>query len=258
MSRHRFYAPPSEITGSSITLSPDETHHLARVLRLRPGDPVSAFDGLGAEYSCTVAHVSGNRAMLEIIEQLTDVVESPLPLTLAQALAKGEKFDFIVQKATELGVTRVVPIVTEHSDVRIADEKTDRRLARWRRVALEASKQCGRRILVQIEPPLSFTEFLHCENPRSAAASSAEPPLMLVFTERGGVAIDRLLSGHPLGSSVVAVIGPEGGWSDAETAAMADFGCQAVTLGRRTLRTETAAIAALALIQHALGDLSRQ
>src|SRR5262249_2642111 len=146
-------------------LSPDETHHLARVLRLRSGDQVSVFDGAGAEYSCAVAQVSGNQAILKVIERLTDVVDSPLPLTLAQALAKGEKFDFIVQKATELGVRRIVPIVTEHSDVRISDEKTDRRLGRWRRVALEASKQCGRRLLVQIEPPLSFTEFLHCENP---------------------------------------------------------------------------------------------
>src|SRR5215470_7338608 len=157
MSRHRFYAPPTEITGSSITLSPDETHHLARVLRLRPGDQVSVFNGLGAEYSCTVAHLSGNHATLEIIEQLTDEVESPLQLTLAQALAKGEKFDFIVQKATELGIRRIVPILTEHSDVRIADEKTLRRLGRWRRVALEAAKQCGRRLLVQIEPPLSLS-----------------------------------------------------------------------------------------------------
>src|SRR5262249_55242984 len=215
MSRHRFYASPTEITSSSITLSPDETHHLARVLRLRPGDQVSVFNGLGAEYSCTVDHVSGNQATLEIIEQLTDAVESPLPLTLAQALAKGEKFDFIVQKATELGVRRIVPIVTEQGDVKIADEKTDRRLGRWRRVALEASKQCGRRLLVQIEPPLSFIEFLHCENPRSGATLSAEPPLMLVFTERGGAAIDRLLSSHRAGSSGIAVIGPEGGWSEA-------------------------------------------
>src|SRR5215470_9764651 len=183
MSRHRFYAPPTEITGSSITLSPDETHHLARVLRLRPGDQVSVFNGLGAEYSCTVDHVSGNQATLEIIEQLTDAVESPLPLTLAQALAKGEKFDFIVQKATELGVRRIVPIVTEQSDVRLADERAGRRLERWRRVPLEL-----------------------------------------------------VLSLHPSPAQVTAIVGPEGGWSDAELRAMTEFGCQTITLGPRTLR----------------------
>ena len=257
MSRHRFYASLPEITGSSITLSPEESHHLSRVLRLRPGDFVSAFDGQGSEYLCSVANTSGNQAALEIIEPLVDHVESPLPLTLAQALAKGEKFDFIVQKATELGVKRIVPIVTEHSDVRIADEKADRRLLRWQRIALEALKQCGRRVLVHIEPPLAFTEFLNCENPRSDAALAAELPLMLAFSEKGGDPIDTVVSAYRSGSSVVAVIGPEGGWSDAETRAMLEFGCQCVTLGRRTLRTETAAIAALTLIQHTLGDLSR-
>jgi len=184
-------------------------------------------------------------------------VESPCPLTLAQALAKGDKFDFIVQKATELGVSRIVPIATEHSDVRIADERADRRLGRWRRVALEALKQCGRRVLVQIESPLSFTEFLHCENPRSAGVPTAELPLMLAFTERGGMPIDRAISGHRDGAHVIAVVGPEGGWSDGEISAMLEFGCQTITLGPRVLRTETAAIAAITLIQHALGDLSR-
>ncbi|HKF55443.1 MAG TPA: 16S rRNA (uracil(1498)-N(3))-methyltransferase [Blastocatellia bacterium] len=257
MNRHRFYASPPEISGSTITLSPEESHHLGRVLRLKSGDHVSAFDGLGSEYLCSVANASGNQATLDIIEPLADQVESHLSLTLAQALAKGEKFDFIVQKATELGVRRIVPIVTEHSDVRIADEKADRRLLRWQRIALEAVKQCGRRVLLQIEPPLAFTEFLNCENPRSDAALSAELPLMLAFTEKGGDPIGSVISAYRPGSPVVAVIGPEGGWSDLETRAMLEFGCQCVTLGRRTLRTETAAIAAVTLIQHALGDLSR-
>jgi len=257
MSRHRFYAPPAEITGSSITLSPDESHHLSRVLRLRPGDQVSVFDGVGSEYTCKVSHSSGSRVVLEIIGQLTDQVESPLNLTLAQALVKGEKFDFIVQKATELGVSRIVPIVTEHSDVRIADEKADRRLGRWRRVALEALKQCGRRVLLQIEPPQPFTEFLHCENPQSDDRTSGEVALMLAFTESGGASIDSLLAEHRGGAPVTAVIGPEGGWSDAELRSMAEFGCHSVTLGRRILRTETASVVAIALIQHALGDLSR-
>lgn len=257
MSRPRFYAPPTEITGSVITLGPAESHHLSRVLRLRAGDRVSVFDGLGAEYSCRITNSSGNRALLDIVGQLTDEVESPLHLTLAQALAKGEKFDFIVQKATELGVRRIVPIVTDQSDVRLADERAGRRLERWRRVALEALKQCGRRLLVQLEAPLSFTEFLHCENPRSDRSPGIESPLMLAFTEEGGAPLDLVLSLHPSPAQVTAIVGPEGGWSDAELRAMTEFGCQTITLGPRTLRTETAAITAVTLIQHALGDLSR-
>jgi 16S rRNA (uracil1498-N3)-methyltransferase len=212
---------------------------------------------MGTEYLCQVSHLTGNQVILEITGQFTDEVESPLNLTLAQALAKGEKFDFIVQKATELGVRRIVPIITEHSDVRVDDERADRRLIRWRRVALEALKQCGRRRLVQIESPLSFTEFLHCENPRSDNGAVDEAPLMLSFTEKDGMPIDHALAYRPTAGHATAVIGPEGGWSAAELRAMAEFGCHTVTLGRRILRTETAAITAVALIQHALGDLSR-
>src|SRR5262249_36623462 len=112
MASHRFFALPEHITGSQVVLSSDETHHLARVLRLGIGDEVFVFDGAGSEYRTVVRAVTSNRATLDIEERLADSVESPLRLTLAQALAKGEKFDLIVQKATELGVTRIVPLIT--------------------------------------------------------------------------------------------------------------------------------------------------
>lgn len=247
MQRRRFYAAPDSIDGSTINLSTDETHHLARVLRLHPGDEAFAFDGCGQEYRCAFQAIKDNRARLEIIETLTDEVESPIRLTLAQAIAKGEKFDLVVQKATELGASCVIPLVTEHADVKLSDEKSEKRIERWRRISLEALKQCGRRRLVEIKPPLALKDLLE---------TSANAGTLLVFSERGGGAITTALSEAIDKKHVTAIIGPEGGWSADELALFDERGARSITLGPRTLRTETAAITALALIQHALGDLS--
>ena len=247
MSRRRFYATPDTIDGSTINLSHDETHHLTRVLRLRPGSEVFVFDGCGKEYRCSFLTVKENRARLEISEALSDEVESSVHVTLAHGLAKGEKFDFIVQKATELGVSNIAPLVTDHADVRLSDEKSEKRLDRWRRISLEALKQCGRRRLVEIEPPVALKDFLNVDRTRNTA---------LVFSERGGVSIADALSRAVDKTTVTALVGPEGGWSDEELTLLDERQAIAVTLGPRILRTETAAIVALTLIQHVLGDLS--
>jgi 16S rRNA (uracil1498-N3)-methyltransferase len=244
MQRRRFYAPPEEISESGVILSRDETHHLARVLRLRAGDEVFVFDGRGREFLCRLADVESSRARLEIIQPLNDVVESRLDLTLAQSLAKGEKFDLVVQKATELGVRRIIPLATEQGDVKIDDEKASKRLERWRRISLEALKQSGRRTIVEIATPIALKDFLD-----SVAGA------MLVFSERGGLRLHDALDGISKNSAITILIGPEGGWSDAEIALLVERGAKAVTIGPRVLRTETAAIVAAALIQHALGDM---
>jgi 16S rRNA (uracil1498-N3)-methyltransferase len=248
MQRRRFYAAPDSVNGSTVNLSRDETHHLARVLRLRPGDEAFAFDGCGREYRCTFQAIKDDRARLEIIETLADQIESPVHLTLAQALAKGEKFDLIIQKATELGATRIIPLVTEHTDVKLSDGKSEKRMERWQRISLEALKQCGRRRLVDIKPPLALGSLLGPNAPAGA---------LFVFSERGGVSITTALLSEAVDKkNVTAIIGPEGGWSDDELALLNLRGARSITLGPRILRTETAAIVAMALIQHALGDLS--
>jgi 16S rRNA (uracil1498-N3)-methyltransferase len=252
MQRRRFYAAPDEIGESFINLSRDESHHLARVLRLRDGDEAFAFDGCGREYRCRVSRVDAQTARLEIIEALADAIESPLDLTLAQALAKGEKFDLVVQKAAELGVRRIVPLVTEHGDVRLNDERAEKRAERWRRIALEALKQSGGRRLVTIQAPAALADFI------TSTKSESAPPVLLVFSERGGLAVNRALGEVSAAQPVIACVGPEGGWSDDELEMMASYGARFVTLGPRILRTETAAIVAVTLIQHRLGDLSRE
>ncbi|HJQ25111.1 MAG TPA: 16S rRNA (uracil(1498)-N(3))-methyltransferase [Blastocatellia bacterium] len=253
MQRRRFYATPASIGESLIHLSSEESHHLARVLRLREGDEAFVFDGCGREYRCRVAQTDARVARLEIVEALADEVESPLDLTLAQALVKGEKFELIVQKATELGVRKIVPLITANADLKLSEERAEKRAERWRRIALEALKQSGGRRLVDIQSPLALADFITATQEQSAA-----PPVLLVFSEHGGAAVNEVLSNEDYARRVIALIGPEGGWDTGELDLLAASGARAVTLGPRILRTETAALAAVALIQHRLGDLSRE
>ena len=245
MQRHRFYAPTSGTTPSRITLGPEESHHLARVLRLAEGARVFAFDGEGREYECEVARVSKQAAELAVLTQLTDEVESPLRLALGQALIKGDKFDWVVQKATELGVTRIVPLATDYGDARRSDERAEHRLQRWRRIALEAVKQCGRRRLVEIAEPVSFAEF----------CAKEEAQQKWFFSERGGRSLREAAAEGRSRTSLTLAVGPEGGWSEAEMRLADSHGFTHIHIGTRILRTETAAVAAVALAQHLLGDL---
>ena len=244
--RHRFYALKSQISDSQITLDGDEAHHLSRVLRLGEGDHVFVFDGEGREWECDITSVGKRETGLAILRQLADEVESPLHLTLAQALIKGDKFDWVVQKATELGVTRIVPLLTDHSDVKIgkarAEERAEARLLRWRRISMEALKQSGRRRLVEIVEPIRFTDF--CESNVSVNN--------LIFSERGGRRLQEITTSP---TQVSVSIASEGGWSDRELQTAEANNFIAVHLGARILRTETAAIAAVTLAQHLFGDL---
>ncbi|MDX2029770.1 MAG: 16S rRNA (uracil(1498)-N(3))-methyltransferase [Blastocatellia bacterium] len=248
MQRHRFHATPSHIDAATIHLDADEAHHLARALRLGPGDRVFVFDGLGHEWECEVAQAGKRDAELRILHRLENIVEAPLAITLAQALVKGDKFDWIVQKTTELGVARIVPLVTDHSDVRLnkgrGEERVEQKLQRWRRIALEAVKQCGRRHLVEIAEPVDFAAFCEAET------------ASWILSERGGRSLRDAADAPPLHADRITLcIGSEGGWSDAELTAAESHGLTPVSLGPRILRTETAAVAAVALAQHLLGDL---
>lgn len=246
MQRHRFYAAPSDIGNSLITLEGDQAHHLSRVLRLGPGAHVFVFDGQGAEFEGEVASVGRASAEVRILSRLENVVESPLRLTLGQALVKGDKFDWIIQKTAELGVTRIVPLATEHSDVLLREGRAEHRLQRWRRIALEAVRQCGRRRLVEIVEPKSFAEFCEVDNDE----------LKLIFSEQGGRSLREVTAEFkaPV-RAVTLAIGPEGGWHQGESTLAGCHDFIPVHLGARILRTETAAIAAVTLAQHLFGDL---
>src|SRR5215468_5546387 len=206
MQRHRFYAPPSSFTESRVTLDAEESHHLTRVLRLSEGAMVFVFDGVGAEYECEVARVAKREVELSLLRRLDGAVESPLRLTLAQALIKGDKFDWVIQKATELGVTRIVPLVTDHSDIKRAEDRAWQRLQRWRRISLEALKQCGRRRLVEVCEPAPFDEF----------CGSAARDACLIFSERGGGSLVEVSTKLRDINQLSLCVASEGGWSEGE------------------------------------------
>jgi len=255
MSRRRFYAPPAAFAsdGAQVTLAREETQHLRSVLRLKAGDEVFVFDGEGCEFACVV--VSDGRGGATELAVRGRVApqrpESPLQLTLAVALLKGEKFDFVVQKATELGVMRIVPVTTKRADVRLHDGRDSaQRLARWGRLALEAAKQSGRARVPRVSAPVECNSLL-------ASVPDAEfstPRLM--FTERLGRGIvETMKEWTELPGTIIALVGPEGGWDDEEIAVAHAAGWQLVMLGGRTLRAETAALVAASLLQHLCGDL---
>jgi 16S rRNA (uracil1498-N3)-methyltransferase len=249
----RFYAPPDAFApgGLTVTLEPDETRHLRDVLRLGRGDEVFVFDGEGREFACVVDRVGRDAAALSVSGEVAPArPESPLRLTLAVALLKGEKFDLVAQKATELGVERIVPVVTKLADVRLRDDvDATRRTARWQRIALEAAKQSGRARVPSIDAPVTFQALIE-------SAGTNDEGLSLIFSERDGRGLVEAITEHARRTRrVLALVGSEGGWTDEEIRQASEAGWSVVTLGGRTLRAETAAITVAALLQHMMGDL---
>src|SRR6185295_15863335 len=239
MTRRRFHAPPAafNVTDQTVTLAADEARHLRDVLRLKAGDEVYVFDGVGREFRCTVTRQAAELHIETEVEPAKP--ESQLQLNLGVALLKGEKFDLVVQKATELGVQRITPLVTRYADIHLRDQSdAAKRVTRWQRIALEAAKQSGRAFVPEISLPVGFDSI----NPEG---------LCVMFSERGGESLEIL----PSSKTITALIGSEGGWSDEEleSARARDF--HVITLGGRILRAETAAITVTALLQYLFGDL---
>ena len=258
MTRRRFYAPPAafEPDQKSATLSAEETRHLRDVLRLDSGDEIYVFDGAGREFHCAVQTIAKDSTELLVISEVEPTCsESPLHLTLAIALLKGDKFDLAIQKATELGVKRIVPLDTERADVRLRDrEDAHKRVTRWRRIALEAAKQTGRAFVPVISTPLTFNFLLMMSAVEDK--ESATNVARIMFSERLGRSLPEATKSFPeRPTEIVALVGPEGGWTDEEIELAREGGWEIVTLGGRTLRAETAVIVVAALLQHRFGDL---
>jgi 16S rRNA (uracil1498-N3)-methyltransferase len=239
----RFYAPPGDFAGGKITLGQEETRHLRDVLRLRAGDEARVFDGAGREFSCAIETISKKETILRVAGEVTPAApRSNLELTLAVALLKGEKFDLVVQKAVELGVSRLVPLITARCDVKLKNSQDfAKRRERLERIALEACKQSGRADLMTVEDLSAHEKFI----------ATAEGTRVL-FAERNGGRFSALAPA----ARMTAAIGPEGGWEDSEIEAARAAGWEIVTLGGRILRAETAAIAVAALLEHRFGDFN--
>jgi len=215
-----------------VTLAGDEAHHLLHVLRLHPGDEVVLFDGAGAQYRAVITHCEAKTATARKLEALP-LHEPPLELVMAVAIPKSDKMTLIVQKLTELGAGRIIPLLSKQTDVG-AKAGLSEKIIRWRRVALEACKQSGRARLPRIDEPLHFEELLTLQL----------PPRRFLASPGGSGG----LGNQPKEASCIVAIGPEGGWTDDEISAAADRGFKKIGLGPWTLRTETAAIAAAAIL----------
>jgi 16S rRNA (uracil1498-N3)-methyltransferase len=216
-----------------------QAHYIGRVLRHAAGDAVQLFDGSGQEYLGALIEVGKKAVRVELREQLAGQAESPLRIHLGQGLSRGERMDWAIQKATELGVCEITPIVSERCEVRLKDERADKRLAHWRQVAISACEQCGRSVLPVIHAPITLAEW----------QAHVQAELKLVLHP-----VAAPLESHARPHSLAFLIGPEGGLSEAEVAQAKAAGFHAARLGPRVLRTETAPVVALAVAQQLWGD----
>ena len=244
---HRIRLHSTLQNGACVTLSAAQAHYVARVLRLRAGDTIAAFDGAGHEWRLRLTRVSGKQVQAEIIaSQLADTT-ALAPVILGQALPKSAKMDLIVEKCSELGLTTLVPLYTDRTVVRETPARLPARLARWKRIAEAAAKQCGRHTLLNVQTPQPLADF--CRNYHPIAAK------ILCWEGEDQEGIRQYLDSQRDAESYVVLIGPEGGWADAEVELARTHGFVPVSLGPRVLRTETAAIAITSLIRYSRGDL---
>ena len=241
----RFHVHTESAAGERVSFDADEAHHLARVLRLGPGDLVQAVDGHGHALTVRVTEVGARGALGLVVSRTARPTESLLDLTLVQGIVKGDKLEGIIRMATELGVCRVAPIVTERTIARAAPARWPHRLERWRRVAKEAAKQSGRAVIPDVEPPRALDEWL---------ASPRPPGLVVCFWESETNGLDAVLPAGGVARASV-IVGPEGGFSEGEVARLRAAGSLVAGLGPRILRADTAGPVALALLQSRYGDL---
>ena len=239
----RVHVPGPLAAGSRRTLEGDAANHITRVLRLRPGDPLTLFDGGGAEHPARIEELRRSAVVVTVGDPCAPRRESPLRLTLAQGISRGERMDWVVQKSTELGVSRIVPVQTERAVVKLDSRQADRKLHHWQGIAIAACEQSGRNTVPPIATPLGLDEFLRDVDARATR---------LLLSPAGALRIDDLAAPE---DQIIVLIGPEGGLAEAEQRAALAAGFRAVQLGPRVLRTETAAVAALTLLQHRFGDL---
>jgi 16S rRNA (uracil1498-N3)-methyltransferase len=230
-----------------VLLPDDELHHLVRVRRVREGSLFEALDlEEGVAYLCTLSR-EGKQWFGQIVEILKTGFEPKLEITLVQALIKKDRFEWVIQKATELGVTQIIPLITHRTEIRLNDHRERKKIQRWNRITVEAVKQCGRTKLPSVSSPVSLKEIIHevSDSPRFVCDESAQQPL------------SQVLKGYEGLKACMLFIGPEGGWDEQDRLLFREVETDTVKLGPRILRAETAAITALSILQYELGDIGR-
>jgi 16S rRNA (uracil1498-N3)-methyltransferase len=242
-----FFVDPGAITPPTIRLVGDLLHHLRDSLRLHPGDLLTLNDGCGTRYRVEVTHVTSQAIDSRIIDQQTDQTRKTSPIVLGQALIKGDKMDWVIQKATELGVDTIVPVHSTHSVIKPRPERLDHQRSRWERIARDAAQQSERWTIPTVADPTDLAQI--CRQYASVSVKG-----MLAERSSGpSLATMPLPQDHQ--DPIILLVGPEGGWAPDEQRLAAEQGFHPLTLGPRILRAETAAIAALSILQSRLDEM---
>ncbi|MFT7287694.1 MAG: 16S rRNA (uracil1498-N3)-methyltransferase [Halieaceae bacterium] len=246
MRRPRFFSRESPGADGSLTLQAEPSRHIAKALRMQPGDALYLFDGSGQEYAGSIESVARDRVTVSTGPGETIDRESPLRITLAIALSRGDRMDLIVQKATELGVQTIWPVLSERTGVRLDAQRLAKKRGHWERIAISACEQCGRNRLPDIDDAAPLARVLE----QASGEHGGESMLRLIMHPTAGESILPAAS-----TSLCLLVGPEGGFSDGEVDQALAAGFQSLQLGPRILRTETAPIAAISMLQARWGDL---
>tara|TARA_R110000868_G_scaffold10639_4_gene51631 strand:+ start:30784 stop:31512 length:729 start_codon:yes stop_codon:yes gene_type:complete len=242
MRQSRIYHPHPLTPNTSIVLTDSAANYLANVLRLKPGAELILFNGQGGEYSAEVTSVNKRKVEVTLHQYIEKNIESPLALHLGQGISRGERMDIVIQKATELGVTEITPLITERCNVKLTEERWQKRWLHWQGIAISACEQCGRTVLPVIHQPMPLSDWL---------AQADQPPGIVLDHRAQATLKDIKLES----SALRLLIGPEGGLTEAEITIATQQAFNTVKLGPRVLRTETAAITALSLLQYGWGDI---
>lgn len=238
----RFFVNESEINDHTIKVMGDNFNHITNVLRYKVGDEITISDGNGMDYLCIIKAINKDDIITNIVDIISNDAEPSIQVTLYQALPKADKMELIIQKCIEIGVTKIVPVVTEHTIVNISN-KESKKLARWNKIAESAAKQCGRGIIPIVDNVATFKE---------AIKDSTKLDKVIIPYEREKENSLKSIIKDFKGSNIGIFIGPEGGFSNAEINLAIDNGVQPITLGKRILRTETAGMVTLAILLHEL------
>ncbi len=243
----RFFVSPEQINNEQVYISGPDVNHIKRVLRLGPGDELMVLDGRGGAYEAVIEKTCREQVICTIKKEVPAGTGLSVRVTLVQGIPKGDKMDFIIQKGTELGISRVVPLICRRSVVKLAGDKSLKRLERWRRIALEAAKQCRRPDVPEVKVPAGWNRVLE-ELPPEAAA-------FIPWEGEKTRTLKGILQGSAVKKQIYVFIGPEGGFTPDEVRTAGEYGVCPVTLGPRILRTETVGLAVLSMILYQWGDL---
>lgn len=236
----RIFTKQHLLSGEQIELEESASHHLSKVLRMQAGRELILFNGAGGEFAASIHEVNKKHVIVNVQEHSIDNRESPLELELAIGISRGERFEWVLQKATELGVTKITPLITERTEVKVNGDRQEKMHDRWQHILISACEQCQRNVLPQLFAPIQISDWL--------AQVNSDLRFVLHHRDSQGLPADKTPA------RVTLLIGPEGGLSEREIAQSLEQDFKALTLGPRVLRTETAPVAAISLVQYLWGD----